>query len=167
MCLFGAVQAKTTWSEKSNLKKQPNTSAPENAFAKKALESLREIEEEAARKKTEQLEGLREALGNIDARIQELQGQQQQVQDAIGRITGKAPLERRRRANHDELRARVLRWLSGHAGTWYHANDLQREFPELQEMASVSIFLKAAIGEGVVKVDKSGGNRNTRYSAAS
>jgi hypothetical protein len=28
------------------------------------------------------------------------------------------------------------------------------------------MFLKAAVQEGKVKVDKSGGNRNTRYSAA-
>lgn len=150
------------------MKKQTSSaSLPENAIARKALESLLQIEEEAERQKAEQLEGLREALGNIDGRIRELEEQKQQVEEAIGRITGKAPLERRRRTNHDELRARVLRWLSGHAGTWYHASDLQREFPELQEVASVSMFLKNAIGEGAVKVDKSGGNRNTKYSAGS
>jgi hypothetical protein len=138
----------------------------ENAFAKKALESLRQIEEEAARQKAQQLDGLREALTNIDGRIGELRHQQQQIEEAIASITGKVPVGRRTRSNHMELRARVLRWLSGHSGSWYTASELQREFAELAGINSVAMFLKAALQEGKVKIDKSGGNRNTKYSAA-
>ena len=138
----------------------------ENAFARKALESLRQIEEEAARQKAQQLDGLREAIKNIDGRIADLQHQQQQIEQAIASITGRAPISRRPRSDHSELRARVLRWLSGRSGSSYTASELQREFPELEEVTSVAMFLKAAVQEGKVKVDKSGGNRNTRYSAA-
>lgn len=138
----------------------------ENAFARKALESLRQIEEEAARQKAQQLDGLREAMKNIDERIGDLQHQQQQIEQAIASITGRAPISRRPRSDHTELRARVLRWLSGYSGSSYTASELQREFPELEAVASVAMFLKAAVQEGKVKVDKSGGNRNTRYSAA-
>jgi hypothetical protein len=142
-------------------------SMPENAFARKALESLRQIEEEAARQKAAQLDGLREALRNIEGRIGELRLQAQQVEAAVASITGKSPAARRRpRSDHSELRARLLRWLSGHAGSWYTASDLQREFPELEEIASVAMFLKVAVQEKKVKVDKTGGNRNTKYSAA-
>jgi hypothetical protein len=118
----------------------------ENAFAKKALESLKQIEEEAARQKAEQLDGLREALGNIDGRIGELRHQQRQIEHAIASITGKAPAGRRPRSDHSELRARVLRWLSGHAGHSYTASELQREFPELEEVTSVAMFLKVGAG---------------------
>jgi hypothetical protein len=150
------------------MKNKGSAAAPStHAFGEKALESLRHIEEEAQRQKDEQLDGLWEALGNITSRIEDLKLQRQQVEDAIARITGKASGGRKPRANHDELRARVLRWMSGHAGKWYHASDLQREFPELEEVASVAVFLKTAVSEGRVKIDKSGGNRNTRYSAAS
>jgi hypothetical protein len=139
----------------------------ENAFARKALESLRQIEEEASRQKAQQLDGLREALKNIDDRIGDLRHQQEQIEQAIASITGKAPAAGRRpRSDHTELRARVLRWLSGNSGSSYTASELQREFPELEAVASVAMFLKAAMQEGKVKVDKSGGNRNTRYSAA-
>jgi hypothetical protein len=139
---------------------------PENVFARKALESLRQIEEEAARQKAQQLEGLREALKNIEGRIGELRCQEQQVHEAIASITGKTPTGRRPRSDHSELRARVLRWLSGHSGAWYTASELQREFPELAEINSVAMFLKVAVEDKKVKVDKSGGNRNTKYSAA-
>lgn len=141
-------------------------SMPENAVARKALESLRQIEEEAARQKEAQLDGLNEALRNIQGRIGELRLQAQQVEEAIASITGRAPTGRRLRSNHTELRARLLRWLSGHAGTWYTASELQREFPELAGINSVAVFLTGAVEEGKVKVDKSGGNRNTKYSAA-
>lgn len=138
----------------------------ENAFARKALESLAQIDEEAQKQKAAQLDGLREALGNIESRIEELDQQRRQVDDAIAQITGKATSPRKPRGDHGELRSRVLRWLASHAGTWYHASDLQKEFPELEAFASVAVFLNKAIDEGSVKVDKSGGNRNTRYSAA-
>ncbi len=142
-------------------------SLPENAIAKKALDSLRQIEEETAKQKAQQLDGLREAIGNIDSRIRELEVQRQQVLDTMSRITGKpAPSARRPRSDHSEVRERVVRWLTGHAGTWYHSSELQTEFPELQEVVSVAMFLKKPIEEGTVKVDKTGGNRNTRYTAA-
>ncbi len=140
------------------------TAVSENAVARKALESLAQIEEEAQELKAAQLDGLREALGNIQLRIDELEEQRRQVNNAIAQITGTTSV-RKLRGDHGELRGRVLRWLAGHAGTWYHAAELQKEFPELESFASVAVFLKKAIDEGVVKVDKSGGNRNTRYSA--
>jgi hypothetical protein len=149
------------------VKKNSGTQAADNAFAKKALEAIQQIDAEASRRKQEQLESLREALGNIDQRIDDLQHQRQQVVEAISKITGKpAPAGRKPRGSHDELRARLLRWLAGHPGEWYTAGDLQREFPELEGMASIAMFLKKPITEGQVKVDKTGGNRNTKYSAA-
>jgi hypothetical protein len=140
-------------------------SLPDNAYARKALESLRQIEEEAARKKAQQVEVLREAIGNIDQKLGDLRLQRHEIEQAIAGITGKAPAGRRPRSDHSELRGRVLRWLSGHPGSWYTASELQREFSELEQVA-VSMFLKSAVEEGKVKVDKSGGNRNTKYSAA-
>jgi hypothetical protein len=149
-------------------KKNHSSQAADNAFAKKALEAISQIEEEAQRKKSEQLEGLRDALGNIQQRIDDLEHQRTQVLEAIGRITGKSPgtPTRRPRSNHDELRARLLRWLAGHPGEWYTSTDLQREFPELEKVTSVAMFLKKPITEGSVKVDKTGGNRNTKYATA-
>jgi DNA repair exonuclease SbcCD ATPase subunit len=148
------------------VKKNHSSQAADNAFAKKALEAISQIEEEAQRKKSEQLEGLREALKNIQQRINDLEHQRTQVEEAIGRITGRAPAPARRtRSNHDELRGRILRWLGGHAGEWFTAGDLQREFPELEKVTSVAMFLKKPVSEGQVKVDKSGGNRNTKYGA--
>lgn len=149
--------------------KKNNASSPaDNAFARKALEAISQIEEEAQRKKSEQLESLREAMGNIQQRITDLEHQRTQVQEAIGRITGKsaAAPTRRPRSNHDELRSRLLRWLAGHPSEWFTSSDLQREFPELQKITSVAMFLKKPIGDGNVKVDKTGGNRNTKYASA-
>jgi hypothetical protein len=144
------------------VKRQVETAPAENAYAKKALEAIRQIEEEASRKKTEQLTGLRQALQNIEDRISELTTQREQVETAMVAISGRAPV-RRPRSNHDDLRRRVLRWLGSHSGQWYTAGDLHREFPELQQIASIAAFLKNELAEGRVRIDKTGGNRNTRY----
>ncbi len=149
--------------------KKNSPSAPaDNAFARKALEAITQIEEEAQRRKGEQLDSLREALGNIQQRMDDLDHQRGQVEEAISRITGKsaAAPTRRPRSNHDELRSRLLRWLAGHPNQWYTASDLQREFSELENITSIAMFLKKSITDGLVKVDKTGGNRNTKYAAA-
>ncbi|HVS71913.1 MAG TPA: hypothetical protein VHQ47_11715 [Phycisphaerae bacterium] len=149
------------------VKRNPSPQAADNAFAKKALEAIQQIDAEASRRKAEQLESLREALGNIDQRLADLSYQRQQVEEAISKITGKAaPVQRKPRGSHDELRSRLLRWLGSHPGQWYTAGDLQREFPELEGIPSVAMFLKKPISEGAVQVDKTGGNRNTKYSAS-
>ena len=101
---------------------------------RKALESLQQIEEKAARQQAVQLD--------------------------------EAPAGRWPRSNYSKLRAQLLRWLSGDAGSWYAASDLQREFPELEEINSVAMFLKAAVDELKVKIDKTRSRRNTSYSAA-
>lgn len=142
----------------------------DNAYARKALDAIAAIEQEAQKKKLEQVNILREALKNIDGRIGELQHQRQQVENAIEKIMGKpvAPVKtakKRGRINHQELRNRVVNWLSSHPGVAYTAVQLHEEFPELEGFASIAAFLKQPIADGVIVVDKSGGNRNTRYSA--
>lgn len=142
----------------------------DNAYARKALDAIAAIEQEAQKRKLEQVNVLRDALKNIDQRISELQHQRQQVEDAIEKIMGKsaAPVKatkKRGRVNHQELRGRVVNWMSSHPGVVYTAVQLHEEFPELDGFASIAAFLKQPIADGVIIVDKSGGNRNTRYSA--
>jgi hypothetical protein len=149
------------------VKRATGPSLSENAFAKKALEAIQQIEEDAKKKKTEQLVGLREALGNIEQRIDELGIQRQQVENAIAAITGAAPKAKRGRSNHDELRTRLTRWLTSHSGQWYTSGELHREFAELEPIASIAAFLKNEIADGKIRVDKSGGNRNTKYTGNS
>jgi hypothetical protein len=144
------------------VKRHVEAAPAENAYAKKAFEAIRQIEEEASRKKTEQLTSLRQALQNIEDRISESTGQREQVEQAIATISGK-PAGRRPRTNYDDVRRRLLRWLGSHAGEWYTAGDLRHEFPELAQVASIAVFLKSELAEGKVRIDKTGGNRNTKY----
>lgn len=147
-------------------KRAVGAASSENAFAKKALEAIQQIEEEATRRKTEQLAGLQQALQNIHDRINDLGAQREQVEAAIAAITGK-PATRRSRTNYDDVRRRLLRWLSSHSGEWYTSGDLHKEFPELESVASIAAFLKNEIAEGKIRIDKSGGNRNTKYTGNS
>lgn len=139
-----------------------------NTAVRKALDAITAIEAEARRKKMEQLDGLREALRNIDQRIDELAHQRQQVEFAITKITGKipeTPPPRRSRKNsgNDDLPERVVRWLESRAGEWFTSSQLQAEFVELKDLPSIAAFLKNPIEGGVVVVDRNGGPRNTKY----
>jgi seryl-tRNA synthetase len=136
----------------------------ENAYAKKALEAIQSIEEEAERKKREQLDTLREALSSIDARIGELEQQKSQVTTAIEKISGKAPSSGRRvRRNLDDVRDRLVRWLGARSGEKFDSPRLQKEFPELKSIPSIAAFLKKPIDEGAVAMEREGGPRSARY----
>lgn len=143
----------------------------DNAIAKKALEAIAAIDAEASRKKAEQVGGLQDALRAIDARMAELKGQRQQVEEALEKIAGKKVLAKARgpripRQDYQELRERLVRWMKSHAPQTYTAKELQREFPELKTFPSLVMFLKKQIEQGLVTVDKSGGPINTKYAAA-
>lgn len=151
--------------------KSGSTSVPafgENVFAKKALEAVAAIDRDAHKKKMEQVATLNEAMSKIDERLAEMQHQKQEVQDALDAILGtshQAKNKKHGRGDYENLRDRVTRWLSTHSGTSYTTCELQAEFPELKPLNSVATFLKKPIEQGVILIDRSGGNRNTRYSA--
>src|SRR4051812_14213406 len=114
---------------------------PDNAIARKALETIDQIEQEAQEKKLAQLESLTTAKVNITERIDELNHQLEQINTAIAAIKGDKgpPKEKRVRRNLEGERDRVARWMEGHRGEKFGAGDLTREFPEL-EGTPISIF---------------------------
>ena len=136
----------------------------ENAFARKAFEEIRRIEEEANQKKLAQLESLKSARGAIMARINEFEHQLTQIDSVVGTITGRPAAGRVRseRKNWDEVRERIARWMQGRQGQRFTAGDLLSEFPEL-DGRQVSIFLKPLIETGDVQSDASEGPRRTKY----
>jgi hypothetical protein len=142
-------------------------SNPDSAVAAKVLEALSAIDAEANRKKAEQVTGLRTALAAINSRIHELERQRDQVEQAIGQISGRKILMQGRRPRDylDELRERVVRWLISHPGKTYTARELHSEFPELKPFPSLVTFFKKAIAKGLIAVDKSGGPVRTRYTS--
>src|SRR5690349_18998673 len=90
----------------------------ENAIARKVLEEIQKIENEAKQKKLAQLESLQQAKANIHDRIEQLQHQLTQIDNAMSVITGGKPLPgkapvRRQRRNLDEVRERLVRWMEG------------------------------------------------------
>src|SRR6185369_8961220 len=89
---------------------------PDNALAKQAMDTIKQIEREAQDKKLQQLESLKTARITIMERISELQHQLTQLDKAMEAITGHAPAgtgERRERRNLEEVRQRVARWMEG------------------------------------------------------
>jgi hypothetical protein len=147
------------------VKSKGQKSGPENAFAKKALEAIAQIEREAEQRKHEQLESLREAKAAVIERLNELNQQLGQLDKAIGAITGrpvKAPGEVRQRRDWSDVRERVVRWMGGRSGQKFGAGDLIREFPELDGQV-MSVFLRGPIEDGNVKTDVTEGVRRTKY----
>ena len=138
-------------------------SLPDNSLARKAIEAIQMIEEEAKGKKMAQLESLQSAKAAIHERMNELTHQLAQIDDAIASIKG-VPVhkEKRVRRNLDDDRERVARWMTGHKGQKFGAGDLVREFPEL-EGTVMSAFLKPLVQEGKVHTDVSEGIRRTKY----
>jgi hypothetical protein len=141
-----------------------NTAAmPDNAIAKKALETIDQIEAEAQQKKLAQLESLQSAKAAIHERLNELNHQMEQINTAIAAIKGEKPQkEKRTRRNLEGERDRVARWMEGHRSQKFGAGDLVREFPEL-DGTPISIFLKPLVESGKVKTDTSDGIRRTKY----
>jgi hypothetical protein len=141
-------------------------SLPDNALAKQALENIAKIEKDAQQKKLEQLEGLHTARANITERINELNHQLEQIDNAMEAVTGRAAptKERRPRKSWEGERDRVGRWMEGRHGQKFAAGDLIREFPELDGQV-MSIFLKPLIEAGKIKTDTTEGVRRTKYFA--
>jgi hypothetical protein len=140
---------------------------PDNSLARKAIENIQLIEEEAKAKKMAQLESLQSAKAALHERINELNHQLVQIDNAIASIKG-APepkKERRPRRNLDEDRERVARWLTGRKGQKFGAGDLVREFPELEGVV-MSIFLKPLMQAGHLQTDTTEGIRRTKYFVA-
>ena|GEM_PF-2007491 len=141
----------------------------DNAIAKKALEEIQKIEDEAKQKKLEQLGSLQQVKDNIQDRIGELNHQLAQIENAITMITGdgRAPASASRQPkrtyrNLDEVRDRVARWMGARKGERFMAGDLAKEFPELDGF-KISLFLKPLTQAGTVKTDDTEGHRRMRY----
>jgi hypothetical protein len=137
---------------------------PDNALAKQALETIAAIEREADQKKQAQLESLESAKAAILERMNELTHQLAQIDKAVAAITGRPAPTRERRARRDlsEVRDRVGRWMEGRKGQQFSAGDLQKEFPELEDVA-VSVFMKPLIEDGKVQTDTTEGIRRMKY----
>ena len=112
-----------------------------------------------------QLEALQGAKAAVHERMNELQHQLEQIDEAIASIKG-TPIvkEKRTRRNLEEERERVGRWMSGRKGQKFAAGDLVREFPELEGVI-ISVFLKPLISAGTIQTDTSEGIRRTKYFA--
>lgn len=144
-----------------NARKGPGL--PDNALARKALETIQAIEQEAQEKKLEQLESLKSARAAIMDRLDELNHQLEQIDEAMAEIKGeKVQKEKRTRRNLEGERERVARWMEGRRGQKFGAGDLVREFPEL-DGTPISIFLKPLVESGKIKTDASEGVRRTKY----
>ncbi|MCL2645580.1 MAG: hypothetical protein FWD61_01080 [Phycisphaerales bacterium] len=149
-------------------KTQQGTNLTDNAVARKVLEEIQKIETEAKQKKLEQLESLQQAKTSILDRMEELNHQLSQIEDAIMTITGSKrvpasqPQQKRTYRNLDEVRERVARWLEARKGEKFMAGDLVKEFPELDGF-KISLFLKPLTLAGTVKTDDSEGHRRMRY----
>jgi predicted nuclease with TOPRIM domain len=136
---------------------------PDNALARKALETIQQIEMEAKEKKMAQLESLQAAKAAVLERLNELNHQLEQIDEAMGAIKGeRVQKEKRTRRNLDGERDRVARWMEGRRGQKFGAGDLVREFPEL-DGTPISIFLKPLVESGKIKTDASEGIRRTKY----
>ena len=137
---------------------------PDNALAKQALDSIKQIEREAQDKKLQQLEMLKTARAAIMERVNELTHQLAQIDKTMEAITGQpaAKGEKRERRNLEEVRERVSRWMEGRRGQKFAAGELVHEFPELDGVA-VSIFLKPLVESGKVQTDASEGVRRMKY----
>ena len=141
-------------------------SLPDNSLARKAIETLQQIDEEARAKRLAQLESLQSAKAAIHERINELNHQLTQIDEAIASIKGtSAKKERRPRRNLDADRERVARWMTGRKSQKFAAGDLIREFPEL-DGTIISAFLKPLVQEGKLQTDTSEGIRRTKYFVA-
>jgi len=141
----------------------------ENAFARKALEEIQKIDDEAKQRKLAQLGALKEAKDNILNRIEELKHQLEQIDKAIAVIGNikqqpqpKPKPERRRRRDWGDVRNRVANWLTTHKGEKFLAKDLVREFPELRGQ-QVSLFLKPLRDAGKIQADTDEGVQKTKY----
>ena len=136
----------------------------DNAIIKKALEAVAAIEEEAEKKKREQLATLEAALEAIKGRITELLHQEQQLLTAIERITGKPAAKKPRtpQGGAGELRQRVARWINDRPAGRFSAGEIKAEFPEIN--ANVGLLLRPLLESGAIR--KEGDKAATRYMAA-
>ncbi len=139
-------------------------SSPDNALAKQALDTIKQIDREAMDKKMAQLEMLKSAKATLMDRIDELNHQLAQIDKTMEAITGHpAPSrEKRERRNLEEIRERVSRWMEGHRGQKFSAGELTKEFPELEGVA-ISIFIKPLVESKQVQTDSSDGVRRMKY----
>jgi predicted nuclease with TOPRIM domain len=136
---------------------------PDNALARKALETIQQIESEAKEKKMAQLDSLQSARAAIMERLGELNHQLEQIDEAMSAIKGeKVQKEKRTRRNLEGERERVARWMEGRRGQKFGAGELVHEFPEL-DGTPISIFLKPLVESGKIKTDVSDGIRRTKY----
>ena len=137
---------------------------PDNALAKQAMDAIRQIDSEAHEKKLLQFEQLKSAKVTILDRIDELNHQLAQIDQAMEAITGHPAPSREKGSRRDlkEVRERVERWMEGRRGQKFNAGDLAREFPELQG-ASISMFLKPLVASGKVHIDASDGPKRLKY----
>ena len=137
----------------------------DNALVKQAMENIWKIDEETKQRKLEQLDTLRSAKHAIMTRLNELNDQLVQIDQAMAAVTGQestSPRQRRTRRNLDDVRERVARWMESRRGQQFLARDLMREFSEL-EGVQVSMFLKPLIEIGSIKTDVTEGMRRTKY----
>jgi len=143
-------------------------SLAENAFARKALEELKKIDAEAMEKKRAQLGELKEAKSSIVKRIEELNHQIKQIDDAIKAIGDVKPSqpkprpEKKRRRDWGEVRERIANWLTTHKGEKYLAPILVEHFPELRGQ-QVSLILKPLRIAGRIQTDTDEGVLKTKY----
>ena len=145
--------------------KRSKTPAPpsENAIARQAMNAIEQIDREARERKLAQAATLNATKATIQNRIDELQHQLAQIDQAIAAITG-APVIQQKRARRDLSadRDRVARWMDGHKGQKFAARDLLREFPEL-EGAQISYLLKPLVQDGKIHTDTSEGMKRPKY----
>ncbi len=144
--------------------KEKTVPMAENALARKALDAIAQIEADAQKRKEAQLDELRKAKEAIRQRLAELTRQEEQIDSAIARVTGKTARTSGPKRNLTEVRDRVVRWLSSHAGTPYTGEQMVQEFPELKGTA-VSTILKPAIEAGQIVIDATRGRRHQTYTA--
>jgi hypothetical protein len=137
---------------------------PDNALAKQAMDAIRQIDSEAHEKKLAQFEQLKAAKITLLDRIDELNRQLAQIDQAMEAITGRPAPSREKGSRRDlkEVRERVARWMEGHKGQRFNAGDLVREFPELEGVA-ISYLFKPLVESAKVHTDTSGGAKRLKY----
>jgi hypothetical protein len=141
--------------------KKPTPPQPKgNALADSALAAIDQIERD---KKRAQLESLDAAREQIAGRIKELEHQLTQINKVFELVNGKPVVtEPRQRRNLDDVRGRLLNWLTAHQGQRYAAGEIIREFPEL-DGSPVSTILMPLINNKKIAVDKTEGMRRAKY----
>ena len=135
----------------------------DNSLVQSAMDAIKQIDRETKTRKLAQAEALNTASAAIERRLEELQHQLTQIDNAISTIRGTpAAQPRRTRRDLSEDRQRVARWMEGRKGQKFAAGDLLREFPEL-EGAQISYLLKPLVQDGKIHTDTTEGSRRPKY----